>query len=201
MNILLIARIGAYLIALVAGAQSYGHQHELLAAASLGTLYAWAVPATVDLLAFLAAMVRNSDVADAGARRAALWTLLLAGSASVAANVAVGENVVQRLVGVWTVAAYLLAEFFVSKLKAKPAPAPVVEPVVKVVDPIRSDAARRGAETKRRNRADAEKARRAAARASRTPKAPADTAEAARMLAAAGDAPVSPAPGLGWPAQ
>jgi hypothetical protein len=132
-------------------------------------------------------MVRNSEVADAAARRAALWTLLLAGSASMAANVAVGANTVQRLVGVWTVVAYLVAEFFVSKLKAKPA-APTVTDEQRA---RRSDAARRGAATRKRNAAAAKKASRAAAR---SPKAPADSAQAARMLAVAGRAPVSPAP-------
>jgi hypothetical protein len=117
MNILTTARVGAYGIAAIAAAMSYGHQVTLLDRADLG-LYSYAVPITVDVLAFIAAMVRNSDVADDTARRAAMWTLLFAGTASVAANIAVGTNPVQRIVGFWTVAAYLLAEWFVSRLKS-----------------------------------------------------------------------------------
>ncbi len=51
MNILKTARIGAYGIAALAGAMSYGHQATLLHRADLG-LYSWAVPVTVDMLAF-----------------------------------------------------------------------------------------------------------------------------------------------------
>jgi hypothetical protein len=176
------AKVVAYLIALIAGVMSYGHQIDLLLLADLG-YYAYAVPLTVDLLAFIGAMVRNSDVASEGTRRAALVPLTLAGSMAVAANVAVAHNVVQIVVGVWTVAAYLIAETFVSRLKAKPTP------VVEVDDEERakrSAAARKGAETKRRKRA-------AAAKTARKPHAPKDSADAARMLAAAGVAPVSPA--------
>lgn len=157
MNILKTARIGAYGIAFIAGAMSYGHQVTLLQGADLGP-YAFAVPLTVDVLAFLAAMVRNHDKADDTAKRAATWTLILAGSASVAANVAVGENAVQWIVGVWTVAAYLIAEWFVSRLKAKPEVTPAEAAAAHA---RRSEAAKRGAVTKAKKKAQAAKASRA----------------------------------------
>jgi hypothetical protein len=123
MNVLTTAKVGAYGIAAIAGVMSYGHQVTLLNNWGLGP-YAYVVPVTVDVLAFLGALVRTSDVADQAGRRAAVVALLVASSASVAANVAVGENLVQRIVGVWTVAAYLLAEYFVSKLRPAPRPSP-----------------------------------------------------------------------------
>ena len=145
------AKIVAYLIALIAGVMSYGHQIDLLLLADLG-LYAYAVPLTVDLLAFIGAMVRNSDVASEGTRRAALVPLTLAGSMAIAANVAVAHNTIQAVVGVWTVLAYLIAEYFVSRLKPKAQP----------VDEKRSAAAKKGAETRRKN----------AVKRSRKPRAP-----------------------------
>lgn len=120
-TVLHVARVNAIAIAGIAGTMSYGHQYTLFARADLG-VYAGAVPLTTDLLAVSAAMVRNSDRADATTRRVAGWVLAIAGLMSVAANVAVGHNWVQRIVGVWTVAAYLLAEWFVSRMKAKPEP-------------------------------------------------------------------------------
>jgi hypothetical protein len=176
MNVLKTAKVSAYTIAVIAGVMSYGHQSTLLLRAHAG-LYSYAVPLTVDVLAFISAMVRNADVADETSRRAAAATLGLAGSMSIAANIAVGENLVQRIVGFWTVAAYLLAEWFVSRLKAKPEP--VVEPEAEA-EPVpevddeekarRSERARRGAATREANRQAALAAAREAARPARTPR-------------------------------
>jgi hypothetical protein len=168
MDILKAVKFSAYIIALIAGVMSYGHQATLLLHAHAG-VYSYAVPLTVDVLAFIAALMRNSDHVEATSRKAAVATLVLAGAMSIAANIAVGENLIQRIVGFWTVAAYLLAEWFVSCLKAKPAaevvePAVVEAPVVEavetaVVEPAkpaidpevfakRSEAAKRGAATR-----------------------------------------------------
>lgn len=184
-NILKTAKFSAYTIALIAGVMSYGHQSTLLLDSDDG-IYSYAVPLTVDVLAFISAMVRNSDVADDASRRAAAATLVLAGSMSIAANVAVGENVIQRIVGVWTVAAYLLAEWFVARLKPKPAPAEAEAVVEDEVDDEtaarRSEAARRGAATRRANREAAAKAARAAAREARRMRP--NTADTAADMAA-----------------
>jgi uncharacterized protein (DUF1800 family) len=98
MNLLTTARIGADRIAAIAGGTSYGHQVTLLDRADLG-LYAYAVPITVDVLAFIAAMVRNSDVADDTARRAAMWTLLFAGTASGHSHLAAAAEIRNQVVG------------------------------------------------------------------------------------------------------
>jgi hypothetical protein len=172
MDILKTVKVSAYVIAAIAGVMSYGHQATLLLRAHAG-LYSYAVPLTVDALAFIAALIRNSDDVTRNSRRSASATLILAGVTSIAANIAVGENAIQRIVGFWTVAAYLLAEWFVSHLKAKPAAeavesavvgpaaveAPAVEAAPVVVEPAkpaadpevfakRSEAAKRGAATR-----------------------------------------------------
>jgi hypothetical protein len=165
MNILKTVKVSAYVIAAIAGVMSYGHQATLLLRAHAG-LYSYAVPLTVDVLAFIAALIRNSDGVAPRSRQSASATLILAGVTSIAANIAVGENLIQRIVGFWTVAAYLLAEWFVSHLKAMPAevepvvvevPAAEAEPVVvepskPAIDPEvfakRSEAAKRGAATR-----------------------------------------------------
>jgi hypothetical protein len=191
-NVLKTAKVSAYTIALIAGVMSYGHQSTLLLDSHAG-IYSYAVPLTVDVLAFISAMVRNSDQVDVTTRRAAAALLVLAGSMSIAANVAVGENVIQRIVGVWTVAAYLLAEWFVARLK--PAPEPEPEPVEdededgdEVDDEEfarRSEAAKRGAATRAANRAAKVKADRSATRAARrvTSSAPASAADMAAIEA------------------
>ena len=194
MNVLKTAKVSAYTIALIAGVMSYGHQSTLLLDSHAG-LYSYAVPLTVDVLAFISAMVRNSDQVDATTRKAAVVTLVLAGSMSIAANVAVGENLVQRIVGVWTVAAYLLAEWFVARLKPAPAPVVVVVEVEaegegegegEIDDEVRvrrSEAAKRGAATRKANREAQRKADRLAAREARRASASADIAAIEALLA------------------
>jgi hypothetical protein len=118
------AKVGAYGIAAVAAVASFGHQVHLLEQADLDPLFGfipseWVTPLTVDLLAMVALAVRTSDSVTERTRRAALLPLVLAGGLSVAANVAEARNVVQVVVGVWTVAAYILAELFVQKMERK----------------------------------------------------------------------------------
>ena len=124
MSKLTIAKVVAYLIAFVAAVSSYGHQVFLLEKADLDPLFgiissAWITPITVDSLAIIALMVRTSDTVTAATRRWALVPLVLAGGMSVAANTATARNFVQVVVGVWTVAAYIIAELFVGKMERK----------------------------------------------------------------------------------
>ncbi len=127
MNRITAAKIGAYLIATVAAVSSFGHQVHLLEQADLNPLFGfipseWVTPLTVDLLAMVALVARTSDTVTERTRRAALLPLVLAGGLSIAANVAEARNIVQVVVGVWTVAAYILAELFVQKMERKSTP-------------------------------------------------------------------------------
>lgn len=147
MNRLTVAKTVAYGIASIAAVSSYGHQVHLLSLADLDPLFGfipseWVTPITVDLLAIVALMVRMSDMVTERTKAWALVPLVLAGGLSVAANVALARNIVQVIVGVWTVLAYIIAEIFVAKMERKTvAPAMVAKPVAAVTD--REKAARK----------------------------------------------------------
>lgn len=140
MNRITVAKTAAYTIAAIAAISSYGHQVHLLSLADLDPLFGfipseWITPITVDSLAIIALMVRMSDTVTARTKQVAMLPLVLAGGLSVAANVALARNIVQVVVGVWTVGAYILAEVFVSKMERKAeAPASAVRPVTKVTE-------------------------------------------------------------------
>jgi hypothetical protein len=150
MNRITVAKTVAYGIASIAAVSSYGHQVHLLSLADLDPLFGfipseWVTPITVDLLAIVALMVRMSDMVTERTKGWALVPLVLAGGLSVAANVALARNIVQVIVGIWTVLAYIIAEIFVAKMERKTvAPAAVAKVVtVKVSD--REKAARKRA--------------------------------------------------------
>jgi hypothetical protein len=109
------AKAGALAIAAGAAGLSYDHQKHLYEINAIGA-WSYVVPLIVDVLALLAAVVRNVEGIPAGLKKTATWTLIAAGLGSVAANVAVAVNPVQVAVGVGTVGAYLLAENFVSAM-------------------------------------------------------------------------------------
>lgn len=128
MNKLTVAKVAAYSIAGIAAISSYGHQVHLLGKADLDPLFGfipseWIAPLTVDSLAIVALMVRMADTVTERTRRAALIPLVLAGGLAVAANVAEAKNIIQVVLGVWTVLAYIVAEIFVAKMEERIAPA------------------------------------------------------------------------------
>jgi hypothetical protein len=164
-------------IMFVAAFVSYGHQRELLLKWGVDETSAYLVPLTVDLLA----IVCNIALHIPSVARRGFWTslvvLILAVAASGGANYAAGGTLGAKLANLWTVLAYLLAEFVTVSVKAS-----------RTKDPARVEAGRRGAETRR------SRAKKTTARRRRTAKTPDTVAEANEMLAVAGVAPVSPAP-------
>lgn len=129
MNGLKWTRLGAFAIAAGAAGLSYDHQKHLYETNAIGK-WSYVVPLIVDVLALLAAVVRNVERVPPKLKRTATWTLAAAGFGSVAANVAVAINPVQVAVGIGTVGAYLLAENFVSAM-AKAAKAVAAEEAAK----------------------------------------------------------------------
>lgn len=128
-------------IMVIAAVISYGHQRQLLLDWGVDYLAAAALPITVDLLAIICTLAFHTEgIAQAG-RNAAVWVLIAAGLASGGANFLAGATLGSRLANVWAVAAYLLAEWVAAKVKAAP-PA---------VDSKRSEAARRGHQTRKAN--------------------------------------------------
>lgn len=166
-------------IMLVAAAVSYSHQRELLASWHVDRMAQYAVPLTVDLLA----IVCNIALHIPNVARRGFWTslivLVLAVGVSGTANFIAGGSTGAKYVNLWTVVAYLLAEFVTVSVKSR----------VRAKDPVRVAAGRKAA-AKRTGTAK----KTVTARKPRTPKAPATAAEANAMLASAGTAPVSPAP-------
>jgi hypothetical protein len=129
-----VAKAAAYTIAGIAAVSSYGHQVLLLEMADLDPLFGlvpseWITPLTVDSLAMIGLMVRMSETVTESTKRWAMLPLVLAGGLAIAANVATARNIVQIVVGVWTVLAYIVAEIFVSKMERKSvAPATAAKP-------------------------------------------------------------------------
>lgn len=187
MNTYRIVKTLVLLQAIGAAAISFMHIVEVGQRYGLGW-QSWVAPFLIDGFAVLGTIGRSASFAPA-TRRVGFRLMLGAGLVSLACNVLAGTNVGQRAFGVLVVAGFVAAEWYASKLAAAPAPVVVVE-----VDEERaamlSARAKKGAATRKRNAAAAKKA----ARSARSPKAPADSSAAARMLANAGPAPVSPAP-------
>lgn len=170
-------RFSTTLIMIVAAAVSYGHQRALLSSWGVDDAASYAVPLTVDLLAITCNIALHiPDVARRG-----FWTslvvLVLAVAVSGTANFIAGGTLGAKFANLWTVVAYLLSEFVTSAVKAR----------ARAKDPVRVEAGRKSAATRKRA------TKSTTTRKPRTPKAPGTAAEANRMLAVAGVAPVSPA--------
>lgn len=171
-------RFSTTLIMCVAAAVSYGHQRTLLLSWGVDDAAAFAVPLTVDLLAITCNIALHiPDVARRG-----FWTslvvLILAVAVSGTANFIAGGTLGAKFANLWTVVAYLLSEFVTSAVKARTRPK----------DPVRVQAGRKSAVTRKRT------TKSTTTRRPRAPRAPATDAEANAMLEVAGAAPVSPAP-------
>jgi len=168
-------------IMIIAAAVSYTHQRELLAVWGVDSFAQYAVPLTVDLLAIICNIVLHiPDVARRG-----FWTSLLvltmAVGVSGTANYIAGGTPGSKYANLWTVVAYILAEFVTVSAKAR----------VRAKDPVKVSAGKKAAATRARNAKTSTPTRKG-----RTPKAPATDVEANVMLSRAGAAPVSPAPAV-----
>ncbi len=167
-----------YAFMLGAAAISFSHIVDVSHTLGLGW-EAWTVPFFVDGIAVLGKIGRSGKFA-ARTQRAGLALMAGAGALSLTCNVMAGDNLGQQLYGGLVVAGFITTEWYAAKLEAAPPATPVVDDAVKAK---RSEAARKAAVTRKANKA----------KATRKPRAPKDSGEAARMLAAAGVAPVSPA--------
>jgi len=115
-------------IMLIAAYVSYGTQRAVLAGWDVDRTSAALIPVTVDLLAIIANLAIHAAGVDRSGRRVAMTVLVFAGTVSMAANAVAGTTLGSRIAHVWTVAAYLLAEWVAAKVKAaRTAAATVVE--------------------------------------------------------------------------
>lgn len=148
-------------LAFMAGAATISFGHIVETSHVLGlTWEAYTVPFFVDGLAVLGLIGRTSAF-DRSTNRAGWVLILTAGSASLAANIFAGHNLGQQLYGGLVVVGFGLAEWYATKLKAAPAPVPMVDEATRAK---RSEAARKAAATRKAN---------ARKRKPRAPKAPA----------------------------
>ncbi|MBT2368130.1 DUF2637 domain-containing protein [Streptomyces sp. ISL-10] len=130
-------RLDAVLVqAVIAGALSFSHLHDLAEAAGQHGWKAWAYPVSVDLL-LVAAWRRLRTLRDAGASRGAAWTwFAVALAASLGANVATAglldlndvPDWLRILVAGWPALAFLGGTLLVHTPEApRPAPEPVAQ--------------------------------------------------------------------------
>jgi hypothetical protein len=105
-------------IAAVGAIASYGTQHSLLIGWGAGRYSAAMIPATVDLLAIICALVIHTPGVDPAGRKVAYRVLGLAGAVSITANAMSGHTIGLRVAHVWCVIAYLAAEAVAAKAKA-----------------------------------------------------------------------------------
>ncbi|MFD0145394.1 MULTISPECIES: DUF2637 domain-containing protein [unclassified Streptomyces] len=137
-------RVDAVLVqAVIAGALSFAHLHDLAAAAGQTGWKAWAYPVSVDLLLVAAwRCLRTLRAAGTSARSAWTWfTVALA--ASLGANVATAglldlghvPDWLRILVAGWPALAFLGGTLLVHT------PAPAAEPTTPTADPLESPAA------------------------------------------------------------
>ncbi|MFE0274048.1 DUF2637 domain-containing protein [Streptomyces sp. NPDC058992] len=138
-----IPRIDAVLVqAVIAGALSFAHLHDLAAAAGQDGWKAWAYPVSVDLL-LVAAWRRLRTLRTTGARTGAAWTwFAVALAASLGANVATAGLLdlndvpewLRILVAGWPALAFLGGTLLVHT-PAAAEPAPVTAPAESAPEP------------------------------------------------------------------
>lgn len=143
---------------------------------------AWVAPFLIDGFALLGTIGRSASFAES-TRSTGLKLMIGAGVVSLACNVEAGVNLGQRIFGVLVVAGFLTAEWYSQRLLPAPLPSAVVDDETFAK---RSAAARKGVETRRKNKAVAKRKPRGKSAAS----SEIDALEAAYVLP---DAPVSPA--------
>lgn len=141
------------------GAAAVSFMHIVHTAAALGLgVERWTVPFIVDGLAVLGLIGRSKRFA-ASTQAAGLKLTIGAGILSLAANVAAGENLGQRIYGALIVAAFITAEWYGAKLS--PAPVVVEERIDEAKRARRAEGARKAAVTRAANKAAADEKREA----------------------------------------
>jgi len=171
-----------WLLLLLAAAVSATHIVESARKLGLHDWQAYTAPALIDLVAIVGKLSMASGFAP-GFQRSGFRLLMVGGTLSLACNVYAGSNLGERLFGVLVVGAFMLLEHHATKGgRSAVVTTQVVDDAVRAK---RSEAARKAAETRKRN----------AAKRTRKPRAPkAATVAELEAAYAAESAPVSPAP-------
>ena len=171
-----------WLLLLLAAVVSATHIVETARKLGLHDWQAYTTPALIDLVAIVGKLSMASCFAPAF-RRSGFRLLMVGATLSLACNVFAGENLGERAFGVLVVGAFMLLEHHATK-GGRSAVVPATDEVDETLKAKRSEAARKAAETRKRNAAKGRKAR--------TRKAAITMADAEAAFAESA-APVSPA--------
>ena len=171
-----------WLLLLLAAAVSATHIVETARKLGLHDWQAYTTPALIDLVAIVGKLSMAQCFSSAF-RRSGFRLLMVGATLSLACNIYAGENIGERAFGVLVVGAFMLLEHHATK-GGRQAVVVTTSDVDEATKAKRSAAARKAAETRKRNQAKA-------GRKVRAPKA-ADVA-ALEVAYAMPDAPVSPA--------
>lgn len=136
-----VIRVLSLLIMAAAAAVSYGTQRAIFQAWQCDAFTASVAPVAIDLLAIICTLAIHTDGVARQGRRTAIVVLVITAGASTAANMMAGVTVGSKLVHGGMVALYVMAEWIAAQVKHAPP----------VVDPKRSEAARRAASTRKLN--------------------------------------------------
>lgn len=142
----------AYLIAVIGATASYGTQVELLKSWQIEGMFAYLIPATVDLLAICGAIAIQIPGFPEKDRRSVYKILTIAVLVSVTANMIAGAGWGAKIAHAWPVVAYLLAEWIANKCRTyaatvqaaqavKIVPQPETAPVAPIVATVGKPAA------------------------------------------------------------
>jgi len=170
-----VIRLLSLLIMAAAAAVSYGTQRAIFLDWRCDAFTASIAPIGVDLLAIICTLAIHTDNVARKGFRAAIVVLVITAGASTAANAIAGLTVGSKVVHGGMVILYVMAEWIAAQVKSAPP----------VVDPKRSEAAKRAASTRKAN----------AAKRTRAPRAPkrATTVAQLEQVYSLPSAPVSPA--------
>jgi hypothetical protein len=172
-----------WLLLMLAAAVSATHIVETARKLGLHDWQAYTTPALIDLVAIVGKLSMSAAFAKAF-RRSGFRLLMVGATLSLSCNVYAGSNIGERAFGVLVVGAFMLLEHHATKA-GRASVVQVTDEVDEALKAKRSEAARKAAETRKRN----------AAVRTRKPRAPksATTVAALEQAYSLPSAPVSPA--------
>lgn len=107
----------AYLIAVIGAVTSYGTQVDLMQRIGIDGMFAYLIPATIDLLTICAAIALQVPGLPARWKKEIGFIMIVGLAVSIYANVDAGHNTGQKVWHAWPVLAYMLAEYIANRLR------------------------------------------------------------------------------------
>ena len=135
----------AYLIAVIGAVTSYGTQVDLMKRIGIDGMFAYLIPATIDLLTICAAIALQVPGLPARWKKEIGIIMVVGLAVSIYANVDAGHNTGQKIWHAWPVVAYMLAEYIANRLRTfaalvQGAQAPTSKPEEETSTPVQATA-------------------------------------------------------------